>query len=237
MYGRVPKVANSSIKAALCKLLSQPPDDGLRTTSDLFWRDATHGETTLISPLQARRNRGTHFSFSFVRNPFDRLVSAYNNKIVENSELTKPMLAMGLESQMSFSDFLSKTCSCKDDEMDVHLMPQSAILCAGDRLVPKFIGRLEYIHEDWPSLKRRMKREGFQALGRLPEKNRRRDSSQDLSHFFSSPKIVDLVVERYGRDLELFYQSVAVNDLISCTYPETISPIQKGRGSGSQLQS
>ena len=76
MYARVPKVANSSIKASLCRLLNEEPEGDIKTTADKFWKDHTHGETSLITPQQARRLRKTHFSFSFVRNPFDRLVAA-----------------------------------------------------------------------------------------------------------------------------------------------------------------
>ena len=83
LYGRVPKVANTSIKAVLCRLLPQKPNRGIKTTSDRFWRDYTHQQTELLSPGQARKLRSTHFSFSFVRNPFDRLVAAYNNKVIE----------------------------------------------------------------------------------------------------------------------------------------------------------
>ena len=68
LYGRVPKVANTSIKAVLCRLLTKEPDNDIKTTSDRFWRDSTHQQTELLSPGQARKLRSTHFSFSFVRN-------------------------------------------------------------------------------------------------------------------------------------------------------------------------
>ena len=94
--GVFPKVANSSIKATLCKLLNQQPNGGIKTTADRFWRENTHGETQLVTPQQARRLRSSHFSFSFVRNPFDRLVAAYNNKILEIDDVPLPMKKMGL---------------------------------------------------------------------------------------------------------------------------------------------
>jgi dermatan 4-sulfotransferase 1 len=230
MYGRVPKVANSSIKASLCNLLKNPADDGVRTTADSFWRDATHGETELITPLQARRHRGTHFSFSFVRNPFDRLVSAYNNKIVENSEPTRSMLEMGLRSQMGFSDFIDCVCSCPDDQLDVHLLPQSTILCAGERLVPKFIGRLEQIDAHWAALRRRMRREGLPTLGKLPEKNRRRDKTDDLSEYFNSDELIRKTADRYSRDIQIFYTDVNIEDLARNSFISESPPIQRGRG-------
>ena len=108
IYGRVPKVANTSIKAALHRLLQQAPEKGARSTTDAFWSKSTHGETRLISPREARSLRGSHFSFSFVRNPFDRLVSAYNNKVLELDDVTGPMHAMGLRHDMPFGEFLHR---------------------------------------------------------------------------------------------------------------------------------
>lgn len=229
MYGRVPKVANSSIKATLSKLLTTPADESMRTTADSFWRDATHGETELITPRRARRHRGTHFSFSFVRNPFDRLVSAYNNKLIENAELTKPMLAMGLRSHMPFADFVDRICSCADHELDVHLLPQSSILCAGEKLVPKFIGRLEQIDTHWPALRRRMRREGLPTLGKLPEKNRRRESTEDLTRYFNSREIIEKTTQRYKRDIGFFYSDISIEDLVANSFVSEAPPMQRGR--------
>jgi len=229
MYGRVPKVANSSIKASLCKLLSTPADKGVPTTSDSFWRHSTHGETELITPLQARRHRGTHFSFSFVRNPFDRLVSAYNNKLIENVELTKPMQAMGLRIQMPFVEFIDRIHSLPDDQLDVHLLPQSSILCTGVRLVPKFVGRLEQIDAHWEVLKQRMQLEGLPTLDILPHKNRRRDTTDDLTQYFNSSELVKKVAHRYKQDIQLFYADISINELARNTFRSDTPPLQRGR--------
>lgn len=230
MYGRVPKVANSSIKAALCRLLQTPPQEGIRTTADSFWRDATHGETSLISPQQARHLRGTHFSFSFVRNPYDRLISAYNNKLIENETISDAMQSMGLVRQMPFVDFIDRVCACDDAIMDVHLLPQSTILCAADRLVPKFVGRMEHMDDHWESLRRRLRKENLPVLGKLPQKNVRRASGTPLTDFFSSAALIDKVAQRYHRDLELFYSKSSIASLASGEPLEPNAPLQRGRG-------
>jgi len=152
LYGRVPKVANSSIKAALSRLLKTAPQEGIRTTSDSFWKTGTNGETSMLSNHEARMLRGTHFSFSFVRNPFDRLVSAYNNKLLELATIPGRMKAMGLRHSMPFGDFLEVVASTRDDDLDVHLLPQSSILCLNGELIPNFIGHLETMQEDWVKL-------------------------------------------------------------------------------------
>ena len=192
LYGRVPKVANTSIKATLSRLLKAPPEEGVRSTTDAFWSKSTHGETRLITPTQARSFRGTHFSFSFVRNPFDRLVSAYNNKILELDDVTKPMQEMGLRHKMPFEEFLEQIVSTQDDQLDVHLLPQTNILCIDGELIPSFVGQIEQINLHWNELQSWLRREGLPELGSLPQKNMRRgddrsDTGWQATTIVSSP--------------------------------------------------
>ena len=215
LYGRVPKVANSSIKASLSRLLKTDPPDGVRTTSDNFWKTGTNGETSMLSNHEARMLRGTHFSFSFVRNPFDRLVSAYNNKLLELATIPERMKAMGLRHSMPFGDFLEVVASTRDDDLDVHLLPQSSILCLNGELIPNFIGHLETMQEDWVKLQQELSREGLPKLGRLPQKNVRRNSDhRDVPRYFQDPNFVRLVSQRYGNDLKIFYGNRSNEQLI-----------------------
>ena len=215
LYGRVPKVANSSIKAALCRLLQRPQLERVRTTSDNFWRTGTDGETSMLSTHDARMCRGTHFSFSFVRNPFDRLVSAYNNKLLELDEIPGPMQAMGLVHSMPFGSFLDVVASTSDDKLDIHLLPQSIILCLERQLIPNFVGHLETMDQDWRSLQQQLRREGLLELGALPKKNVRRVSDhRDVPDYFKDPGLIRIVTERYGDDIELFYGNKTTEQLI-----------------------
>ena len=228
MYGRVPKVANSSIKSSLCKLLNQKPDGGIKTTADRFWRENTHGETQLITATQARRLRTTHFSFSFVRNPFDRLVAAYNNKILEIEDVPEPMKQMGLYHSMPFNDFIRLVCQTESDKLDNHVRPQAEILLADKKIVPKFVGRMEHIDIHWRQLRKRMRFEGLPTLGLLPQKNVRRDNRGDILDYFKKTAIIDLVVERYAIDLKRFYGPYNIDQLLCGDQLEQQPPLQRG---------
>jgi dermatan 4-sulfotransferase 1 len=215
LYGRVPKVANSSIKASLSRLLTQNPEQGLRTTSDAFWSKATKGETCMVNNHTARMCRGTHFCFSFVRNPFDRLVSAYNNKILELDEVPAPMQAMGLWRGMPFAQFLERVNSTPDQEIDIHLLPQTSILCLDEQIIPGFIGRIEHMNQDWKALQQQLQREGLPSLGDLPQKNRRRaEDRTDVSQYFHDSGLKNLVLQRYEQDLKVFYGEISIDQLV-----------------------
>jgi len=213
IYGRVPKVANSSVKAALTRLLDEPPDEGLRSTADSFWRRGTHGETSMIDAEAALHHRATHLIFSFVRNPFDRLVSAYNNKLIEIGSVPGAMERMGLQRQMPFQRFLEVVADTSDADLDVHLLPQSSILSLKGVIVPSFVGKLEAMPGHWKVLRRRIRQWGLPALGRLPSKNVRRDGDTDLSGYFSSPRLIELALNRYRQDIDLFYADQPIEQL------------------------
>ena len=234
MYGRVPKVANSSIKSSLCKLLDKKPNGDIKTTADRFWSQNTHGETQLITTLQARHLRSTHFSFSFVRNPFDRIVAAYNNKILEISDVPAPMKKMGLYHSMPFEDFVRIVCQTDSAKLDNHVRPQAEILLIGGKIVPKFIGRMEHIDVHWRQLRKRMKFEELPTLGLLPQKNVRRGNRKDIAYYFKTTKLIDLISERYSEDFKRFYEPYSVDALISGEALEQQPPLQRGLAKAKQ---
>ena len=226
LYGRVPKVANTSIKHALCTLLTEKPTVGMKTTSDVFWRDYTNNETELLSPLQARKLRKSHFSFTFVRNPFDRLVAAYNNKVIEIESPPKPMQGMGIQHGISFDQFIEIIANNNPEDFDVHIMPQSIILCTGGNLVPKFVGRMEEINLHWAYLRKRMITHGIKVRKVLPHKNLRRAEKQSLRDYYKSDSTIQKVLNVYGDDLKIFYPEVSIDQLIE---NETLDPINPKR--------
>lgn len=234
IYGRVPKVANSSIKAKLTTLLELPPTGEVKTTSDLFWKNSTNGETKMIGLKEARSLRKTHFSFAFVRNPFDRIVSAYNNKIIENTGLSKLMTEMGLTNGMPFSEFISAICNTPAEAMDPHLMPQSTMLVHESAVVPRFVGRFERMDEDWWRLQkifRGLDSIGLKPLGKLPKKNVRREPGDDLRRYFDSPELIGKIAEKYMDDLTFFYADVPLEKLLDKDVP-ALPPIVRVKGLG-----
>jgi len=127
VYARVPKVANSSIKTCLARLVNVTPVEDLKPTNDRFWRECTNGEAELLGGRAYAARFDEFFSFSFIREPRDRLLSCYVNKIVANGA-TGGFEPRGYRADMSFDDFVAHTCSLEVREMDVHTQPQSFLI-------------------------------------------------------------------------------------------------------------
>ena len=226
LYGRVPKAANSSIKAALCRLLSERPPKGTKTTSDKFWQHETNQETELITLRRARKYRRSHFSFSFVRNPFDRLIAAYNNKVIEIEAPPLPMQNMGITHGMSFDAFLDVLIETPFKHYDVHVLPQNQLLCIGNQIVPKFVGRVEQIDDHWAELRDILARRGIDVMESLPQKNVRRSDRGSLQSHFTSDSLIEKTMRIYGDDVRLFYNEVSVDHLIQNAPLPTINPLR-----------
>ena len=124
------------------------------------------------------------------------------------------MQKMGLTKGMTFASFLECIAATNDDDLDVHLLPQSTILYQNSKLIPDFIGKLEQMEHDWAELQVRLKQEGIANLGKLPQKNRRRsDNCSDLKNYFSDPGLIRLAADRFQDDLNLFYEELDLNQI------------------------
>ena len=125
------------------------------------------------------------------------------------------MQDMGLHRNMPFQEFLECTASTPTSALDVHLLPQSTILCVEGTLVPSFVGRMENMQKDWDRLNLTLRREGLPDLGKLPKKNIRRGADRsDVAHYFQDPGLVRLAKSLYETDLDLFYGDASPSDLL-----------------------
>ncbi len=105
IYCPTPKVACSSILMTLQRFQVRDPN----LMHEPLYEIHNRSFSPLLSPLQvpgfeALNNRSDFFRFCFVRNPFDRIVSAYLNKVVIEKSLV-PRLAAALNKSSDLFTF------------------------------------------------------------------------------------------------------------------------------------
>lgn len=116
VYFRVPKTASTSLLIALRKA-----DE--------------------VEPVKVYQRNA--FTFTFVRDPYDRLVSAYRHLIKRSkaTDLTDPRF----HKDMSFEQFVDVIENSSIQELDDHLRPQWTF--TPGRL--DFVGKFEHLKEDY----------------------------------------------------------------------------------------
>lgn len=169
-----------------------------------------------------------YFKFVFVRNPWNRLVSAYLNKFMQTSP--KPFtleviqsvyerqnLAPDYERSITFKQFIHYLVVTEDKTLNGHWKPQYLFL--GNNKFD-FIGKFENLTQDFQYIKQKLnleldlewanktkKTENVNVLENYadyyPDSLRQLKQMPNYKSFYT-PDLVELVRERYRNDVEMF---------------------------------
>lgn len=194
VFVQIPKVATTSMRAALAAHVMGDQDVD---PDAIAQRDAWVGSRYELNafPAELRKLSRARFSFAFVRNPLERLHSAYVNEVVEPLESVPLFRRHGITTEMSFPDFVKRLLVLPQNRVDLHLRSQHLFITDRKGTVVDFVGRFERLDADWEVLRERF------GLPALPKRN---VSSRALYEDAYTPELARLVADRYRRDIEIF---------------------------------
>lgn len=151
-----------------------------------------------------------YFTFSFVRNPWDRMVSLYCNKILSPNKVNiKTGVDICFEKYedtfypgMSFGKFVKNIVSLNQtdlDEQDGHIYPQYWRTCAigTQNIILDFVGKFENINKDWWRV---CKTSGL-PFKELEHKNKVRKCHYS---YYYDIEIKNIVSQYWSTDINLF---------------------------------
>ncbi|OOG23010.1 hypothetical protein B1C78_12855 [Thioalkalivibrio denitrificans] len=185
-YFRLPKCANSTVVNTLAwydpEVETRPDDGAARAAKRSYGRlDAARAAT--LDELQQR-----YFLFTFVRNPYTRLLSSYLDKGLQK------------DPRQSFADFIARLERGGLHE-NAHWAPQTAMLpVRPERLA--FIGRTERIEEDLKTVVDRIFGQGTFQAPRNREVNRK-GAADKLARYYSDG-LAERVHALYADDFAAF---------------------------------
>jgi len=132
---------------------------------------------------------------AWVRNPFDRLVSGWWDRIhTARPEYTKKMWQ--LPNTISFPDFIDWVCSYNDDHMNAHFKQQTHEITIDGRLVPNRIMKMENLKTEWSQLQIE-----HPWLPNIKWHDHKSDKGDYRKYYTGS--IIDKVMIRFKNDLNL----------------------------------
>lgn len=162
----VPKVANTSFYHLILRRVGMPCE-----TSEEIALGMRLGLGKGFYTRQKTDIPDDWLSVAFVRHPIDRLLSCYQQKVVETgaSGLRRHH---GITRGMGFDDFVDKVAKSRDGpKCDDHIRSQSANLVVDDEIVPRLLGRFERILEDWAAIRLHIEHWCGRDYGELPHRN------------------------------------------------------------------
>jgi Sulfotransferase family len=183
-----------------CIFVHSPKCAGLSVVKSLFG-DFDCGHTSLkryqimFAPAEFR----SYFKFTFVRNPFDRLVSAYLFMQKGGiNEKDKRWAQRKLSGYKDFSAFVKNWVTPFNVERALHFRPQTKFICLGRRPPAlDFVGYLENIKEDFGFVAKKL---GIPA--QLIETNRNAGREKDYRPYYTN-ETREIVARVYAEDLRL----------------------------------
>ena len=163
---------------------------------------ALHGGPSSHQPAQLylranSRKFARYFSFAFVRNPYDRLVSSFHFlKSGGMNEQDRTWAEQNLGQVNDFADFVQNCLTLELAESWVHLRPQCNFITNLDGdLCIDFIGRFESIDADFEQIARRLNLDA-----RLEKTN---VGSRDKYENYYDDSLRAKVAQIYRRDFDL----------------------------------
>ena len=214
IYFVIQKVACSSVKTALLPLFDVSTDGfetvrgdgttGIRVHKLFDASGYQIGKKRLLAGLKDEYE--TYFKFAFVRNPWDRLVSCYSEKLGPNG----PGMRLPDDSDvelypnMPFAEFVEAVYMTPDSKANIHFQSQHQAICdsgSSYTILADFVGRFEKLEADFDVVAKRIG--GTQSL-QLPHILRsKRRNFRPYTDFYDD-RLKHLVYERYKEDIEIF---------------------------------
>lgn len=208
IYTSIPKAANSTIKKCLWSA-SGVDINGKDINSSIFKNPGPSRRVSEIDDqeLETIFNADDWYRFSFVRNPYQRLLSGYKDKILG---LGKPKKSNSFLKRInwhsnqlpSFDEFIQAIYKQPEDAMDWHWMPQSRLLMP-DIIHYDFFGKLENFHDDMKTVLLRMNVTA-EKIGDILSVYLNKTTGKNDNPIQISSKTADLIAQKFQKDFEMF---------------------------------
>ena len=195
-----------------CIFVHIPKTAGVSVNTGLFGsKTGYHRKISSYQAIFSRREYETYFKFAFVRNPWDRVASAY--LFLKQGGLhsaDQRWATEHLAPYPTFDTFVRSWLKPENIRLKHHFLPQVDYLCLPGKRTSEldFIGTYENLRNDYDHVR------DVLGIGRaLPERNVTAGKQKDFRSYYTAQTRA-IVAEVYREDIELlgytFYEQLPV---------------------------
>ncbi len=193
IYFPIPKAGSSSMKKIFCEILEVKGEAKLKNKFPEYYN---YRNFPYVKKEKILKKYSNYFRFTFVRNPWDRLVSCYKNWV--RDDFKERYLIYGFKEGMSFEEFVKAVCKIPDEVSEGHFRSQHTfIVDKRGRLLTNFIGKIENFEKYFKDICDKI---NLKYVKVSPE-NERKDKHYSKYYTEKTKKMVE---NRFKTDIELF---------------------------------
>ncbi|WP_111495784.1 sulfotransferase family 2 domain-containing protein [Marinobacter bohaiensis] len=183
-----------------CIFIHIPKVAGTSITEALGDRRAKRNHLPWYVYYTANRNFFENsYKFAFVRNPWDRAVSAYNYLVAGGNKVGDLNVSEQISNFESFDDFIINGIGEGSYRNHLLFIPQSEFVVNGEQeLVVDFLGRFESLENDFRNV--------LGSLGLRRELSNVNSSKRasDYKEYYKDERSIEVVREVYAQDVKMF---------------------------------
>lgn len=199
LYIQIPKCANTSILRSLSQIANWK---NMPSEHSQFHRASKRYKEVLNNHALAKYK--DYYKFTFVRNPFDRAVSCWNDKVKNKQPGFSGFAAHGLtDRNMTFPEYSKKIQNIKDSIANDHIRSQSYCVKIGGVVILDWYGKTENMEEDWGTFQKFVKEnKGIDVPDVGVSNSVKRDAPNYMDYY--DQQTFELIKKRYHEDLKNF---------------------------------
>ena len=188
IYLSISKAANTSIKATFADIAD------MRDNYDIHYKNIVQAQKELT------KKQKEYFKFTFVRNPFSRLVSSYVNKykngLGKRGYISYDYYLLGyLKADKGFDNYVKKIIKLPDFLANDHFKSQYCCVYKRGKKLVDYVGKFESINNDFPDIQKKF------SLNALPHFNKTLNLNWMDYYSFET---AGLVYRKYHKDIKEF---------------------------------
>ncbi len=192
-----------------CIFIHIPKTAGVSVSASLLGKGIANTPALYYKVLFGKEDFNNYFKFAFVRNPFTRLISAYEFLQSGGGGPYDEKIVSMIKPYKCFENFVTQYLNPTTIKTGRYFRPQHYFVCdSNNKMMINYVGRFEELEKDYEFIRTKI------GTGEpLKKLNVTKNKKFSLEEYYSNSKIIQKVISIYNKDFELFGYSKEISVL------------------------